>query len=329
MESYQEFMSPSILESVLQAIGRCDLLPFRFRKKLIRRFFDYEKISTRPFQIDFHGLLFTGDLSSFIDWSVFFFGAYEKYVLGFMNAFARIHPDCKFIDVGANIGHHSLFMSRFASSIHAIEPWKEAAKTMAKQLARNRVSNVIIHDNALGAENTTAKYYPPTGSNRGVGSFLESFSGENAAQTFERPIQCGDEFIGRNVGHFDLIKIDTEGYEYFVIKGLQASIARYRPCVIMELSHNTSEGFSTLQSLRNEFPNDYRFFGLTSVHSSYHFRLCELTSYNWRKFIDVVAITDEEAGVFASRIRDWPFYSKPTDLFRMAKSYLTRNLVAI
>ena len=35
-------------------------------------------------------------------------------------------------------------------------------------------------------------------------------------------------------GEVDLIKIDTEGWEYFVLKGGKQTINKYRPIILME-----------------------------------------------------------------------------------------------
>ena len=68
------------------------------------------------------GLNYKGNLSSFLDWSVFFYGAYEKEYLYFLRDLITDSTSTIFIDVGANIGHHSLFMSQYCKEVHSFEP---------------------------------------------------------------------------------------------------------------------------------------------------------------------------------------------------------------
>lgn len=314
----------SLVETGLRAVGRCDALPYRLRKKLIRAYCDYRTVGSRPFRVSFDGLSYTGNLNSFIDWSVYFFGGYEKHILAFMKRVAASRAGCVFVDVGANVGQHTLYMSRHAKWVHAVEPWREAVESLRGQVAGNRRSNVTVHEFALGAGNGSGEYFAPAGGNRGVGSFVQASNADRVAQPLMYPIRQGTEFIRERVGEFHLIKIDTEGFEAQVLTGLREALTQHRPCVVVELSHGTSASFPDLAALRRTLPVDYRLFGIRGVHNGFAFRLCELTAGNWLGFLDVVAMPREHVGVFADAIRDEPFYSRPSDLPRLAAALVRR-----
>ena len=108
---------------VLRLFGRLRWIPYGIRDRFIRFFADPDTAESYPFTIDFFGYRYTGNLASYIDWVVFFFGAYERETLEFLADAAR-RLDCDvFVDVGSNVGHHSLFMSRHAREGIAIEPY--------------------------------------------------------------------------------------------------------------------------------------------------------------------------------------------------------------
>lgn len=313
-------------ERWLQRIGRCDVLPYRIRKKLVCAFRDYRRGADRPFRIDFHGLAYTGNLNSFIDWSVFFFGGYEKHILTFMERVARTQAGCVFVDVGANVGQHSLFMSRLAARVHAVEPWQEAVEVLRRQLRDNDIANVTVHEFALGPEDSVARYYPPGDGNHGVGSFVAEFASDRQVEPIDYPMRQGSAFIEECVVPVHLVKIDTEGFEQQVLQGLREALFRHRPCVVVELAHGMPGSIPDLESLRGFLPRDYRLFGIKGVHNGYRYRLCELTPANWREFLDVVAMPPASVADHADALRRYPFYAKPADLPRIAFAWLTRSL---
>jgi hypothetical protein len=71
------------------------------------------------------------------DWTVFYYGAFSVNELQLLAALAaglraRGKP-VNFYDVGANVGHHSLFMSRHAEHIFAFEPFAKVRSEMERK----------------------------------------------------------------------------------------------------------------------------------------------------------------------------------------------------
>ena len=113
------------------------------------------------FEIDFDGRRYRGNLSDFIDRHIYFTGAYAPAELGFLDqaalALRNTRADVTFIDIGANCGQHSLFMSRRADRVIAFEPSAEAAGRLETNLALNGISNVALFRIALGDRDHTAQ----------------------------------------------------------------------------------------------------------------------------------------------------------------------------
>ena len=96
------------------------------------------------FESRFAGLRYKGSLTEHIDREIFYFGAYAPGELTFLaDAARRIAPDGEldFFDIGANVGQHSLWMSRRARRVFAFEPSPRAVAQMTSNLARNGIGN--------------------------------------------------------------------------------------------------------------------------------------------------------------------------------------------
>ena len=55
----------------------------------------------------------------------------------------------------------------------------------------------------------------------------------------------------------DAVRIDVEGFEKNVLLGLQQTLAKYRPSVLMEFSPSTQESFAGIDEFRSLLPGDY------------------------------------------------------------------------
>ena len=62
----------------------------------------------------------------------------------------------------------------------------------------------------------------------------------------------GDQFVAQNISStIDLIKIDTDGFDYEVIVGLSQTIESHQPIVQFEVSHWWLEmGYTLTQAIR-------------------------------------------------------------------------------
>lgn len=98
----------------------------------------------------------------------------------------------------------------------------------------NQVTNVTLHQVGLGGKTHTAHYYAPTGDNQGVGSFVSDHHKTNKnIGVFE--IVNGDDMVDSlGLQRVDFIKIDVEGYEEAVLCGLQKTIKKYKPVIVLE-----------------------------------------------------------------------------------------------
>ena len=253
------------------------------------------------FVADFYGHRYKGNTENLIDAHVLFYGAWEKSILYFMRDCAKATgKDGAFVDVGANSGLHSLYMSSLVKQVHAVEPYPPALERIHDVVNRNNLTNVAIHPIGLGAEQSTMPFYEPVDSNIGTGSFLDGTYTLNHQEGLQLEIVRADDYFEANgIDSIDMMKIDIEGFEKFAMAGMQEQLRKHRPIVIMELSVNPGrdELFGSMDELVAAFPENYKLFGLpfTSFLSG-SYELEPLTvDFSFRFQYDVIAVPAELA----------------------------------
>lgn len=185
------------------------------------------------------------------------------------------------LDIGANVGHHTLYLSSHAFEIHAFEPFPDFCKEIAEKVKLNNLTNIHIHNFGLSDVNASMKYYAPDDNqaNKGVGSFIENY---NTGLVFysELKLVKGDDIIDLiGLSGIHLIKIDVEGLELEVLRGLQIQLSKYRPIIIMEFTKNTANRIKTLEALTSALPDKYLIkeinFNKRTLLNNFSFETCK------------------------------------------------------
>ena len=256
----KQWLVLGILSGLILLVGYLGM----FLATMNREDFNYTK--------DFFGLQYKGNTGNYIDKHIYYFDAYEKPILFFMRDAMRGLDAEKgvFLDVGANTGQHSLFMSLHASEVHAFEPYAPVLVRFREHLKLNNLSNVVIYPVGLGDKKVEMPFYDPPDSNQGTGSFVEGSFSENALESHLLKIVVGDDELERNgVEKIDLIKMDIEGYEKYALIGLKRTMEKSRPIIVMELTLGLNEdSFNDEQELRSVFPKDYVFLSFGIIADS-------------------------------------------------------------
>lgn len=229
------------------------------------RFLPYGKLSliaTEPveFEESMEGFRVAGKIGNLIDNQIYYMGSWELFELYALRDFLRdtAGPSGVFLDIGANIGVHSLYMSRFAAKVASIEPYPPVLERFRKSLELNHISNIRIYPVGYSNEEGELPFYAPPESNLGTGSFDASFSTENRLLGY-LPLVVGDRHLAaEGISRVDLIKVDIEGYERYALLGLTQTLRTNRPIVVFELNL-TDGGFKTRDQLMETFPENYEF----------------------------------------------------------------------
>ena len=123
-----------------------------------------------------------------------------------------------------------------------------------------KLGNVRVFPYALGAADQDVDYFPGLGANTGAGSLLQSFPGVSAA-SFTVKVRKGDAFFdGMDLPKMDLVKLDVQGYEPEVVRGLAGRIRRDRPAILSEMTDLARASYGTEAAFRELFYENARFF---------------------------------------------------------------------
>ena len=84
-------MRQALILALLRIIGRQRLIN-RGKIGLLHRLASPEKLASQRFTTDFFGLRYSGDVSNWIDWNVYFAGVYESEFVELLTHGRRVKP---------------------------------------------------------------------------------------------------------------------------------------------------------------------------------------------------------------------------------------------
>jgi FkbM family methyltransferase len=158
-----------------------------------------------------------------------------------------LKPGDVFIDVGAHVGYFTLLAaSRVgpAGRVLSIEPNPIALDQLSQNVERSRLENVLTAHTACGESHDPVRLYLHTESN----SSMASLSPENATSGTAVDVSCtplDDLCLERGLARASLVKIDVEGAELSVLRGMTRLLRTMRPVVVFEMEPRLLESFGT------------------------------------------------------------------------------------
>jgi FkbM family methyltransferase len=185
-------------------------------------------------------------------------------------------PGTAAVDVGANLGVHSLALAKCVGEegrVYAFEPLPRLCRRMEENLRVNGVDNVRLHEVALGNSLGSLRF-DSHADDFNIGKGRVSPSGDTAVQ-----VTRIDHMLHQIDRPVSVVKIDTEGHELEVLKGAVNLLERHRPIIVMEFNSR----FYTLDAVTQRIPGGYTCFeipicprqGLARVNS-FVSRTCEM-----------------------------------------------------
>ena len=135
-----------------------------------------------------------------------------------------------FVDVGANIGNHSLYFQKYFKNIKAFEPQKKIYKIL--KLNTEDFKNIKIFNYGLDTKSYFTKFSIPY-SNSGMANDLKK---DLVCYTEKVEFKIFDDYHKDTVSY---IKIDVEGNEEKVLMSMKKSIIKNLPVISFELNSNT------------------------------------------------------------------------------------------
>src|SRR5262249_35163697 len=136
------------------------------------------------------------------------------------------------IDIGANIGEISYYLSKYSKQNHAFE----INPVIAEKLRQANLINTTVYEIGLSDCRRSASFRMPVaggGPVSGLGTIETTNDLDGlAVATRELPVAMLDDFELKDVG---VIKIDVEGHELAVLRGAAKTLEREKPSLIVEI----------------------------------------------------------------------------------------------
>lgn len=138
---------------------------------------------------------------------------------------SRLRPSDVVLDIGASLGLYTVLMAKAVGEqgmVAAFEPEQASWSRLRENVQLNRLGNVRCFRKAVAAKTGAATLYFNPGEE--VSARIDAFSKKKKSyQQIE--MVAGDDFLQKEgLPAPGLVKIDVEGYEYEVLKGLQGTL---------------------------------------------------------------------------------------------------------
>tara|TARA_B100000787_G_scaffold166392_1_gene151578 strand:+ start:3293 stop:4156 length:864 start_codon:yes stop_codon:yes gene_type:complete len=186
---------------------------------------------------------------------------------------AKILKKMKFnttVDIGANNGYFTNMLLKVSKKVISFEPIIYLYQLNLK-LFKNK--NVTFYNLALGDKKSYGKINIPR-DNDPESSLINKFKNSYIQKV---KISTGDEILQSK--RIDFIKIDVEGYELFVLKGLKKIIKKNLPIFLIEIEKRHNKNYKEIFNYM--INHNYKIFYLDKNNK---FKIIEIKSIS--KFID-------------------------------------------
>ena len=188
-------------------------------------------------------------------------GRYENQSLLLVEEFIKKKIPCAkdktALDIGANIGNHSIFLGNYFKNVYAFEPNPVTYEVLKINCAfAAEYKNIMPVNNGLSDREGILPFYINR-SNIG-GSHIIDVKHEAIKDAIQINVKTLDQLNDLKDARVALIKIDVEGHELNVLKGAKDIISKNMPAILFEQSapeiiNGSSSVIKYLEDLGYEF----------------------------------------------------------------------------
>ena len=132
------------------------------------------------------------------------------------------------VDIGANIGYYALMEARLVGKrgkVYAIEPSPSNLDSLKNNIKLNNYENIETYQIGIGDKEGIIKMYLSPYSNLNSLILLKN---RKIIDIINIRVTTLDNFL-KNKKYPDLIRMDVEGYEYRIIKGMRNTLQAKKP----------------------------------------------------------------------------------------------------
>jgi FkbM family methyltransferase len=178
----------------------------------------------------------------------------------------QINKDKKYniVDIGAQSGLYSLYAKFLPNStFYAFEPFPDTFKLLNDNIALNDITNINTFNLAISDEDGETMLNTCE-SHNGLHTLGATPLRFNDIKQVKVNTTTLDKFFFDKDISVDFIKIDTEGYEYFILKGAINTIKKYKPTIQLEWNKTNMNQCGITEDMLNKLLEeiDYKEIGL-------------------------------------------------------------------
>jgi FkbM family methyltransferase len=210
--------------------------PGLFSRMVAARIGAHRRLPALPARKQINGIWFEYDAVHAT--APMYFGSYALALIDLMKRF--LHPGDTFLDAGANIGYLSAVGAGLVGTsgqVHSFEPIPRYFQRLQRLAALNPAYKIVANPCAAGDKAGTARAY--LSSQPGETTLVPDYTQEEAVEeSVEVPVIRLDHYIeSHSLANITLIKIDTEGFEFPVLLGMQRFFERAErlPAILCEI----------------------------------------------------------------------------------------------
>jgi len=171
------------------------------------------------------------------------------YELRLLERVEEISKEGVFIDLGANLGNHSVFFMNFCqcTKLYAVEACQDTADVLKINIDQNNPNNVDyeIFVKAITGHSGSVTLSDVNTGNTGLTRVVDCDQGDTPSVTI-------DELFA-DVENISVIKMDIEGFEYESIQAAHNILTKHNPIIIAELHLGQGVGFADMDKYLSQY----------------------------------------------------------------------------
>ena len=162
-----------------------------------------------------------------------------------------------FFDVGAHIGLYTLPASKIAKKIVAFEPSLFNLAKLRHHLVLNNVTNnVVVVPMAVSNVNGTLDFFESSNGSHPKNSLL---MGPELGVKRSVEATTLDSYCEKNALYPDVLKIDVEGAEFYVLEGAKKLLSTKRPIIYLSLHPSQIKNLGFEMTWLSEFASQINY----------------------------------------------------------------------
>lgn len=271
------------LESILVYVTKGNYID-TFISKLPPNHYQYKPQTIR--KVKRNEVKFVLDLSDVVDWYIYW-GFKEK---AKEYLFSQIKQGDTIVDIGANVGEISFISSKLVGDegkVISYEPDHTNFKRFIKNIEINNFQNISYFNLGLGNQKGEFEIEILDPNNRGMNRIVPHTNFDLQVPFIKQLVQIetlDDHIESLKLSKVDLIKIDTEGFEFHILQGAQQVLKKYHPKLFIEIDEKNLilQGTHPSELIEMLHQNNYETNHAEThqkIHRDFNFRNCHFDLY--------------------------------------------------